>query len=487
VTAEPPFARVASLKTPDAFRSYLTRAHIDLPFDDTLAPPAASPLAWPFEADGIRMGNRFCILPMEGWDGTRDGSPSDLTTRRWRHFGESGAKLIWGGEAVAVRHDGRANPHQLLLTPDTLVSIAALREALVSAHRERFGANADADLFVGLQLTHSGRFSRPDEQGRPAPLTAYAHPLLDRRFTPGVCLTDEDLDRLVEQFIGAARRAYDAGFAFVDVKHCHGYLAHELLGARSRPGRYGGSFENRTRFLTSIVDGIRAEVPGLRIGVRISAFDTVPFVKSEAGPGQPEVPTSGYGFGFGVLPVDEAEEDMGRALQDARALLRVLEARDVRWVCISAGTPYYNPHVLRPAMFPPVDGYTPPEDPLKGVARHVSATAMLKAEFPNLVFVGSGYSYLQEWLPHVAQHTVRQGMTDFVGLGRMVLSYPGLPADVLAGRPLRRKAICRTFSDCTTGPRLGLVSGCYPLDDFYAARPDAARLAAEKSRKRGRA
>jgi hypothetical protein len=159
----------------------------------------------------------------------------------------------------------------------------------------------------------------------------------------------------------------------------------------------------------------------------------------------------------------------------------------VRWVSISAGTPYYNPHVLRPAMFPPVDGYTPPEDPLKGVARHVSATAMLKAEFPNLVFVGSGYSYLQEWLPHVAQHTVRQGMTDFVGLGRMVLSYPGLPADVLAGRPLRRKAICRTFSDCTTGPRLGLVSGCYPLDDFYAARPDAARLAAEKSRKRGRA
>ena len=426
------------------------------------------------------MGNRFCILPMEGWDGTREGAPSDLTTRRWRHFGESGAKLIWGGEAVAVRHDGRANPNQLLLTPGTLAPIAALREALVLAHRERFGANADRDLFVGLQLTHSGRFSRPDEKGKPAPLTAYPHPLLDRRFTPGVCLTDEDLDRLVEQFVAAARMAHDAGFAFVDVKHCHGYLAHELLGARSRPGRYGGSFANRTRFLTSIVDGIRAEVPGLRVGVRISAFDTVPFVKSEAGPGRPEVPTSGYEFGFGILSVDAAEENMEHALDDARALLRVLEAREVRWVCISAGTPYYNPHVLRPAMFPPVDGYAPPEDPLKGVARHLRATAVLKAEFPNLVFVGSGYSYLQEWLPHVAQHTVRTGMTDFVGLGRMVLSYPDLPADVLGGRPLKRKAICRTFSDCTTGPRLGLVSGCYPLDGFYAEHPDAARLAAEK-------
>jgi 2,4-dienoyl-CoA reductase-like NADH-dependent reductase (Old Yellow Enzyme family) len=478
VTA-PPYPRVAALKTAEAFRAHLTRAGIDLPFDAVLDPPSASPMARPLEADGVRVGNRFCVLPMEGWDGTRDGRPSELTERRWRHFGASGAKLIWGGEAAAVRHDGRANPRQLMITADTAGAFAALREALFSAHRERFGANADADLFVGLQLTHSGRFSRPDEQGRPAPRTAYPHPLLDRRFTPGICLTDEDLDRLVEQFVVAAKLAAAAGFAFVDVKHCHGYLGHELLGARSRPGRYGGSFENRTRFLTSIVDGIRAEVPGLRIGVRISAFDTVPFVKSEGGPGKPEVASAGYGYGFGLLAVD-GNEDMDHALQEARALLRVLEARDVRWVCVSAGTPYYNPHVLRPAMFPPVDGYAPPEDPLKGVARHVRATAMLKAEFPGLVFVGSGYSYLQEWLPHVAQYTVRHGMTDFVGLGRMVLSYPELPADVLTGAPLRRKLICRTFSDCTTGPRLGLVSGCYPLDDFYAAHPDAARLAAEK-------
>ena len=97
-----------------------------------------------------------------------------------------------------------------------------------------------------------------------------------------------------------------------------------------------------------------------------------------------------------------------------------------------------------------------------------------------MVFVGSAYSYLQEWLPNVAEHAVRSGHVDSVGLGRMVLSYPDLPADQLEGRALQRKRVCRTFSDCTTGPRAGLVSGCYPLDDFYGDRPEAARVKAVK-------
>jgi NADPH2 dehydrogenase len=172
---------------------------------------------------------------------------------------------------------------------------------------------------------------------------------------------------------------------------------------------------------------------------------------------------------------------MDAALADARALLSLFEGMGVRWVCITAGSPYYNPHMQRPALFPPSDGYLPPEDPLVGVARQIAATAGLKADFPSLAIVGSAYSYLQEWLPNVAQYNVRHGMTDFVGLGRMVLSYPDLPADVLSGRPLQRKQICRTFSDCTTGPRLGLVSGCFPLDPFYGKHPDHEKLKALKS------
>jgi 2,4-dienoyl-CoA reductase-like NADH-dependent reductase (Old Yellow Enzyme family) len=435
-------------------------------------------LGRPIDVDGVRVGNRFCILPMEGWDGTREGHPSDLTRRRWRHFGLSGAKLIWGGEAVAVRPEGRANPNQLQITPGTQKALAGLRETLVAAHRERFGANADGDLYLGLQLTHSGRWARPNVKDRPEPLVGYAHPVLDRRFPQGVrLLSDDDLDRLVDDFVRAARLAHEAGFRFVDFKHCHGYLGHELLSARGRAGRYGGGPDNRTRFLRGVIDGIRATVPSLGIAVRLSIFDTVPYRKDASGRGVAEASSEGYDSAFGLL----VDENIDSALGDARALLRLLQEKGVRWICTSAGSPYYNPHVQRPALFPPSDGYLPPEDPLCGVARQIEATARLKGDFPGLVFVGSGYSYLQEWLPHVAQHAVARGQADFVGLGRMVLSYPDLPADVLEGKTLRRKAICRTFSDCTSAPRVGLVSGCFPLDPFYVKHPDAERLREAKA------
>lgn len=473
------YQRVAALKTADAFRAYLQACGADIPFDDTLDAAGRSPLAQPFELDGIRAGNRFCVLPMEGWDGTADGHPSELTRRRWQRFGMSGAKLIWGGEAVAVQFDGRANPQQLVISRETLPDLASLRDTLVASHRDAFGANADGDLAIGLQLTHSGRYSQPSVKGRAEPRVAYAHPLLDRRFPGGTTMmTDDDLDRLVDRFVAAAKEAHDAGFAFVDIKHCHGYLGHELLSARSRPGKYGGVIENRTRFVRNVTAGIRTTVPGLAVVVRLSAFDMIPYRKSETGIGVPEDPGTAYTSAFGYL---DADAHLDRALADARELLGIFAGLGIRWVCITAGSPYYNPHMQRPALFPPSDGYLPPEDPLVGVARQIAGTARLKQAFPHMAIVGSAYSYLQEWLPNVAQHNVRRGLTDFVGVGRMVLSYPQLPADVLAGRPLQRKMICRTFSDCTTGPRLGLVSGCYPLDPFYVSHPEAARLKTLKS------
>ena len=468
------YPRVAALKTAAAFRAHLERSGIALAFDETLAAPGDSPLAQPIEADGVRVGNRFCILPMEGWDGTRDGEPSDLTRRRWRNFGISGAKLIWGGEAVAVRADGRANPHQLMMSPATEAAIASLRDHLIAAHRERFGANADSDLWIGLQLTHSGRYARPTQFDRPEPLAGGHHPVLDRRFPDGVrVLTDAELDRLIDDFVAAARRAFNGGYQFVDIKACHGYLGHEMLGAHRRPGRYGGALENRTRFIRTVIEQIRAEVPRLHIVVRLSAFDMIPFRKGPTGVGEPEPFADDSGYGFGVINDDESIDE---ALAEPRAVLQMLERLGVTWICVSGGSPYYNPHIQRPAMCPPLDGYEPPEDPLRGVARQMAVTAALKHACPGLVFVGSGYSYLQEWLPHVAQHAVRTGMTDLIGLGRMVLSYPDLPADLLAGRPLRRASICRTFSDCTTGPRLGLMSGCFPLDPFYSARAEAVQV-----------
>ncbi len=472
------YPRVAAMKTADAFAQHLAAERITLGFDRELAPAGASPLAQSFQIGDIRVGNRFCVLPMEGWDGTAEGEPSDLTIRRWQNFGKSGAKLIWGGEAVAVRHDGRANPRQLLITPRTLPAIARLREQLIAAHLDRFGADADADLYLGLQLTHSGRFSKPNLHERPEPLAAVTNPVLDPRFaSPLRVLSDADLSRLIDDFIAAAKLAADAGFRFVDVKHCHGYLGHELLGAHERPGPYGGSLENRTRFMREIIDGIRAAAPGLRVVVRLSAFDLVPHRKGADGSGVPAIDPDQYPSGFGLLKND----GLDASLAEARQVLQMLEDREVRWICVTAGSPYYCPHAQRPALFPPSDGYEPPEDPLHGVARLLEATRLLKAAFPRMVIVGTGYSYLQEWLPHVAQHQVREGHTDFVGLGRMMLAYPDLPADVLNGATLKRKNICRTFSDCTTGPRLGLVSGCFPLDPFYLNHPDGAQLRDAKS------
>lgn len=472
------YPRIASFKTAAAFRARLEALDLTLPFDETIEQGDGAPLAAPQDFGFARSGNRFAILPMEGWDGTLDGRPTDLTQRRWSHFGRSGAKLIWGGEAVAVRHDGRANPNQLAIGPHAERDLAALCDTLTTAHRERFGR--DDDLVIGLQLTHSGRFSRPDADGRPRPLVAYAHPVLDRRLPPGThpaVLNDGDIDRLIDDFVAAAGIAARAGFQFVDLKHCHGYLGHELLTSVERPGRYGGSFENRTRFLRNLVDGIRARVPGLHLAVRLSAFDTVPYRKDLEGVGTPETDPNGYRFAFGLMKGPHTPPD----LADTSAFLRLLESLDVRLVCLSAGSPYYTPHIQRPALFPPSDGYLPPEDPLAGVARQIRVTAALRRAFPNLVFVGSAYSYLQEWLPHVAQAAVRERKVDVVGLGRMVLSYPDLPADVLAGRPLARKSICRTFSDCTTGPRNGLISGCFPLDPFYGGHPHAERLKAIKA------
>ena len=473
-----------AMKTLEAFRAHLRAAGIDLGTDDVMETGAGAPLAQPHrlrgngggagegDSGGLTIGNRFCIHPMEGWDGDSDGRPTDLTRRRWRRFGESGAKLIWGGEAVAVHLDGRANPNQLVINEATAPSLRALREELVSAHRARHGRSDD--LVVGLQLTHSGRYARPRSDG-PQPMPVSPHPILDRRFPPGVTvrpMDDEALTALAATFVEAAGLAADAGFAFVDVKHCHGYLLHELLGAHTRPGAFGGSLENRTRFLRLVVEGIRRRVPGLGIGVRLSAFDTVPFRRGADGRGTPEDAATPYRFGFGV----RSDQPTAFDLDEPIAFCRLLRDLGVELVNVTGGSPYYNPHLQRPALYPPSDGYAAPDDPLRSVATHVAVTAALKRAVPQLFIVGSGYSYLQEFLPLVAQHAVRSGGTDAVGIGRLALSYPDFPDDVLSGRPLDRHRLCRTFSDCTTGPRNGLVSGCFPLDPFYRQRPEAARV-----------
>ena len=478
--------RIASLKTTADFRTHIASLGIELPCDDAIITGSLSPLAQPVALTAINgktIGNRFAIQPMEGWDATITGGSTPEVRRRWQRFGESGAKLIYGGEAMAVHPDGRANPNQIVIIERNKKDLAQLCEIVRGAHQERCGTIDD--LVIGFQLTHSGRFCKPNYKKRLEPRVGYRHPLLDRKFnvtSDAQMFTDAELEQLSQKYIEAAKVAWDAGADFVDIKHCHGYLLHELLSAFTRPGKYGGSFDNRTRILREIVAGIRASGNKIDLGVRLSAFDFVPFKPDPAfshggklGPGIPEdfAHCLPYRYAFGVNPQNPIEPDLTEPFQ----FMRLCAELGVKILNLSAGSPYYNPHIQRPAAYPPSDGYQPAHDPLIDVARQINVARQFKAQAPtNLIFVGTGYSYLQEYLPHVAQAVIRRGWTDLVGLGRMVLSYPAMPADILEKGTLATKSICRTFSDCTTAPRHGLISGCYPLDKHYTAKPEFQQL-----------
>ncbi len=475
------YPKVAQLRTVDRFQSRLAELGVSLPCDERLlAARDGSPLAIPLQIGKLTIGNRWCIHPMEGWDAQPDGSPSDLTIRRWQRFGASGAKLIWGGEAAAVRASGRANPRQTLATESNEFGLRRLLTTLRDSHRAA-GLELD-DLVVGLQLTHSGRFCKPHEHQRWEPRIAYHHPLLDSKFNiaaddDSVVLSDDELESLIDDFVQSAKLAQRVGFQFVDVKACHGYLLHEMLSARCRPGRFGGDLAGRSRLMRTIIGRIQSECPGLAIGVRLSLYDTLPYqAGTELGVPMAWDASVAYEYGFGVSPRDPLEIDLTEPME----LLRMLQEEGVSMVNLTCGSPYYNPHIQRPAIFPPSDGYQPPEDPLVGVARLAHATAEVKRRFPELPVVGTGYSYLQEFLPLVAQAAVRERRVDFVGLGRMILSYPNMPRDSLEGKQPVRKLVCRTFSDCTTAPRNGLVSGCYPLDELYKQLPEREQLKSYK-------
>ncbi len=464
-----PIVQIKRLRERDEFVAHLAASAIDLPVasDGSIATALGASL----EVGTRTLANRFAILPMEGWDATSDGRPTDLVERRWRRFGASGAALIWGGEAVAVRPDGRANPRQLTIGPESVGDLAGLRHELLEAHAAATGG--EPTPMVGLQLTHSGRWARPS--GDPAPRIAYRHPVLDARVGARAehVFSDAELDDLVGDYVRAATVARDAGFDFVDVKHCHGYLLHELLSAVDRPGRYGGDLANRVAFLDAVVAGVRRDAPELELAVRLSAFDVAPHGPGPDGRG---VPVGGaYRWAFGGDGTGT-----GIDLSEPHAVVGRMVALGIPLLCVTAGSPYSCPHVQRPAFFPPSDGYLPPRDPLHEVAALLAVTRELAGAHPEITVVASGLSYLQEWLPAVGAGIVGSGGADLVGYGRGVLSYPELPLHVLRGAPIARERLCRTFSDCTTAPRSGLVSGCYPIDDFYKARPERVRLTRAK-------
>ena len=457
-------ARYFKYRTLADLEAEVARLGLALHFRNDLAPLFQHARVGPFT-----VGNRFCVQPMEGCDGTSDGRPDELTFRRYQRFGAGGAKLIWG-EATAVVEEGRANSRQLLINDATATDLAKMLQICRQAHRESCGS--DDDLVVGLQLTHSGRYSYR------RPLLAVHDPVLDSRTIVDrdsgrtmdasyPLLSDDDLRRLVDRYAEAARIAYRIGYQFVDIKQCHRYLLSELLAARERPGTYGGSLDNRTRLARDIITAIRAQVPGLVIASRINMYDGIPYRKVAGGDiGEPCPHATPLACAWGTDPHDPHRPDLSEPLAWIGEMARL----GVALINVSMGNPYASPHLIRPFEYPPPDGYETPEHPLIGVDRHFRLTAEVQRAFPDLPVVGSGYSYLQEFLPAAAAANVHDSGCTFAGVGRAALPQPDFVRQLQEHGKLDRKRTCRTFSYCTALMRskhnaLGqFATGCPPFD-----------------------
>ena len=444
-------ARFFKYKSVAELEAENARLGIDLRFSDDLAP-----LFEPITIAGRTVGNRWCIHPMEGCDGELDGRPGELTFRRYVRFGAGGAKLIWG-EACAVTEEARATPRQITLNEHTKPDFAKMVADCRKAHRDANGD--DSDLLIGLQLTHSGRYSHR------RPIIATHDPLLVGRYRVTAdmpLISDDELKRLVEHYVTAAKLAVEVGFDFVDVKQCHRYLLNELLGARNRPGPFGGSFENRTRLPRDIILAIKAALPKVMIGTRINGFDGIAYRND----GTPESFTPPVPNGWGINPDDPLTPDLSepiRWIQEMRQL-------GVELVNVTLGNPYAQPHIGRPFETPAPDAYESPEHPLIGVDRHFKITAAIQAANPGLAVIGTGYSYLQEFLPQAGAANIRDNRVSLVGVGRATLSQPDWVRQLLDHGTLDRKRVCRTFSYCTALMRaknhpLGqFPTGCPPFD-----------------------
>jgi len=419
------------------------------------------------------VGNSLGIHPMEGCDGTLDGKPSELTYRRWNRFGQGGAKLIWG-EATAIIDEGRANPRQLLINEQNAKSLESLLSQTRQAHRERFGK--DDRLLVGLQLTHSGRYSYLK------PLIAFRHPLVDqvtyidkKRRIPipddYPVLSDDYLEKLEDLYVESAKIACNIGFDFIDLKQCHTYLLSELLASKTREGKYGGSLENRTRFIRNVIKKIQSEVDEkLMIATRLNVYDGLPYrPDDETSVGVHFEYETPYLYGFGV----DENEPLKYDLTEPIKVIGMLKKLGIKMINISVGSPYFNPHIGRPFEIPPVDGYLSPEHPLVGVERLFKVTAEIQRAYPELVIVGTGYSWLRNYFANAGSANILDGKVTIVALGRGAFAYPDFANDCLnQGMPNPRKT-CIADSYCTAlmraknnGPGQ-YPSGCVIRDALY--------------------
>lgn len=383
--------------------------------------------------------NRIACQAMEGCDGTAEGSPDELTIRRYERLAKSGAGVIWF-EATAVMKEGRANPRQLYITENNLDDF----KKIVNDIKENSMKENGYEPLVFMQATHSGRYSKPD--GVPAPLIAYNNPIFekDNPIPAERIVSDDYIDTVKEKLIEGSVLAEKAGFDGVDIKCCHRYLNSELLSAYTREGKYGGSLENRTRLLRESINGaIDMCGSDFMVSTRMNVYDG--FV---------------YPYGFGVSDNGTLDFDIKEPLW----LLNELYKSGVELVNITMGNPYFNPHVNRPFA---KGGYEVEEHPLSGVERVLEGIASLKERIPELAVISSALSYLGVAAPNVAASYIENGKFDFAGFGRTIFAYPDFAKDILKDGKMKKENICICCSKCTELMRAGHTPGCVIRDGLY--------------------
>jgi len=438
-------------RSAEALLAEARRLGLDIPYKEDL-----SVLSEKAGLAGRELPNRLAVLPMEGADADSVGGPSERTRRRYRRYAAGGAGLIWV-EATAVRPDGRSNPRQLYLTESTVGSFAKLVDETRAAAQKEWGG-AHRPLLI-LQLTHSGRFSKPE--GTPRPRIIQHNPHLDplHGLPPDHPLVpDGELESIRDDFVEAADLASSAGFDGVDIKACHGYLVSETLAAHDREdSRYGGPFENRVRLLLETVRSVREETPGRLVTCRLSATDLVPFP-----------------FGFGMDPDAPNAVD----LAEPKALVAQLAKAGVRFLALSLGIPAWKPHYGRPFDRPVPEGRVPDEHPLEGVARHLRIASEIQLAAPQIAVIGAGYSWLRAYGPAVGAAMVAAGRTAVIGFGRGALAYPDFAVDLARDGRFDPKQVCTTCSLCSHLLRRQERVGCVVRDPLYKSAAAAARKGA---------
>lgn len=385
----------------------------------------------PIKVGAYKIENRVLLQPMEGCDCNSDGSPSELTIEKYKKAAKSGAGIVWF-EANAVCPEGRTNPRQMMLTEENIESFRALLAEMREIAERECGTR---QIFI-LQLTHSGRQSI-------TPMIAYRHPIYEEKRPVGDenIVSDEYLDTLPALYANSADLAVRAGFDGVDVKSCHGYLFQELLSAFTRSGRYGGSFENRTKLYLDSIKAVRDVIPSdMLLTTRLSVSDMVP-----------------YPYGFGTTEKNELD------LKEPDMLIEKLVEAGIEVLNVTVGNPYYNPHVNRPYR---QGGYEPPETADVGLSRFEYIEKHIKEKFSTLTLVGSGLSYYRDDLFEQSEKQLSDGVCDIVGYGRMWLAYPEFYKDFLSGG-FNAKKCCLACSKCTALMRAKQVSGCAVFNEYY--------------------